>query len=339
MGDAPVTTAGTPATMRACRLHGLEDLRVESIDVPRAAAGELLVRIEANGVCATDARKYRVGVNDGVYPFNPGHEWVGRVAALGADVDGWSVGQRVYGDTYGGYAEYATIAVEPGAWSCGPTLIPDDVPLERAVFLEPLADCLHAAIDQGQVRSGDHVAVVAAGSMGLQMIAVASQLGARVTAVEPKSERRELARRFGATEAIESDRWPERVRAGADGAPRAVIVCAGDPKLVPQAIEAVATGGRVVLFAGFGDRSTTPVDLNAIHYREIELVGSEWIGAPPNQRRERYGQAAEIIASGSLPLEELVSARCSFDDLEDALLGRSELRVLKTVFVPDRADP
>ena len=320
--------------MRACRLHGLEDLRVEHVEAPAASPGELLVKIEANGVCATDARKYRVGVNDGTYPFNPGHEWVGRVAALGPGVDGWAVGQRVYGDTYGGYAEYATIAVEPGEWSCGPTAVPDDVPVERAVFLEPLADCLHAVIDQAQVRAGDHVVVVAAGSMGLQMVAVAGRIGARVTAVEPQSERRDLARRFGATDAFEPQGWPERVRAGADGAPRAVIVCAGDPALVPAAIEACVTGGRVVLFAGFGDRPIAPVDVNAIHYREIALVGSEWIGAPPNQRRERYAEAAEIIASGSLPLEDLVSARCSFDDLEDALLGRSEFRVLKTIFVP-----
>jgi L-iditol 2-dehydrogenase len=329
-----MTPAGTSDTMQVCRLHGLEDLRVERIAVPPPAPGELLVRVEANGVCATDARKYRVGVNDGTYPFNPGHEWIGRVDALGLDVDGWSVGQRVYGDTYGGYAEFVTIPVDPGPWSCGPTPVPDHVPLERAVFLEPLADCLHAVIDQGQVRSGDHVVVVAAGSMGLQMIAVAARLGAQVTAVEPQPERRELAGRFGATEAIDPDRWPERVGAGADGAPRAVIVCAGDPALVAPAIDACAEGGRVVLFAGFGDRPVVPVDVNAIHYREIALVGSEWIGAPPNQRRERYTDAAEIIASGSIPLEDLVSARCSFDGLEDALLGRAEFRLLKTVFVP-----
>ncbi len=323
-----------PATMRACRLHGLEDLRVERIAVPVPAPGELLVRVEANGVCATDARKYRVGVNDGTYPFNPGHEWVGRVAALGDDVGVWSVGQRVYGDTYGGYAELVTIAVDPSPWSCGPTPVPDEVPLERAVFLEPLADCLHAVIDQGRVGPGEHIVVVAAGSMGLQTVAVATQLGARVTAVEPKAERRELALRFGATEAIDPDRWSERVGAGAGGAPSAVIVCAGDPDLIAPSIEACANGGRVVLFAGFGDRPTVAVDVNAIHYREVAVVGSEWIGTPPNQRRERYADSAAIIASASIPLEELVSARCSFDDLEDALMGRSAFRDLKTVFVP-----
>ena len=333
-----MSPAGTADTMRVCRLYGVGDLRVERIPVPEPAPGELLVRIEANGVCATDARKYRVGVDDGAYPFNPGHEWVGRVAALGDGIDGWSVGERVYGDTYGGYAEYVTIPIEPGEWSCGPTVVPDRVPLERAVLLEPLADCLHAVVDQAQVRPGDHVVVVAAGSMGLQMIAVASRIGARVTAVEPQRERRDLAARFGADEALEPDRWPERVRGGADGAPRVVIVCSGDPVVVAPAIEACASGGRVVLFAGFGDRSVVPVDVNAIHYREIALVGSEWIGAPPNQRRERYAEAADMIASGALPLEDLVSARCSFDDLEDALLSRSAFRVLKTVFVPEEGD-
>jgi L-iditol 2-dehydrogenase len=321
------------ARIRAARLHGLEDLRVDTIDAPVPAAGELLVRIEANGVCATDARKYRVGVNDGTYPFNPGHEWVGRVETIGPEVSGWSVGDRVYGDTYGGYAELATIAVEPGPWSCGPTRLPDDVPVERAVFLEPLADCLHAAMDQARVQAGHRVVVVAAGSMGLQTIAVAARAGAHVVAVEPRTERRELARAFGAAEDLDPDGWAEIVRS--DGGADAVIVCAGDPELVAPALAATATGGRIVLFAGFGERPVVPVDLNDLHYREITLVGSEWIGSPPNQRREWYSEAARLLIAGSLPLEQLVSSRCSFDDLEAALIGRSAFHQLKTVFFVD----
>lgn len=321
--------------MRAARLHGLEDLRIDTIDVPTPAAGELLVRIEANGVCATDARKYRVGVNDGTYPFNPGHEWVGRVAVVGPGVSGWSEGDRVYGDTYGGYAELATIAVQPGPWSCGPTRVPDDVPVERAVFLEPLADCLHAAMDQAQVRAGQRVVVVAAGSMGLQTIAVSARAGAHVVAVEPQPDRRELARAFGAVADLDPEGWVEAVRS--DGGADAVIVCAGDPDLVAPALEATANGGRVVLFAGFGDRPVVPIDVNDLHYREITLVGSEWIGSPPNQRRERYGEAVGLLSDGSLRLEQLVSSRCSFDDLEAALIGRSAFRELKTVFAVEPA--
>ena len=320
------------ATMRAARLHGIEDLRIDTLEAPVTAAGELLVRIEANGVCATDARKYRVGVNDGTYPFNPGHEWVGRVEEVGAAVTGWSIDDRVYGDTYGGYAELTTIPVQPGPWSCGPTRLPGDVPIELAVFLEPLADCLHAVTDQAQVRESQRVVVVAAGSMGLQMIAVAARAGAHVVAVEPQAERRELARAFGAAEDLGPEGWVDLVRE--DGGADAVIVCAGDPDLIAPAVAACATGGRVVLFAGFGDRPVVPVDVNDLHYREITLVGSEWIGTPPNQRRDRYHEAAGLLASGELLLERLVTSRCSFDDLEAALIGRSAFRELKTVFFP-----
>ena len=321
--------------MRVARLHGIQDLRIEHVPVPAPGPKELLVRVEANGVCATDARKYRVGVNDGVYPFNPGHEWVGRVERTGDAVVGWEAGQRVYGDTYGGYAEFVTIGADARAWSCGPTRVPDDVPVERAIFLEPLADCLHALLDQAQIRDGQRIGVVAAGSMGLQMIALASRLGTHVTAVEPKRERRDLAVRFGASDAIAPDAWVERVRSSEPPGRDAVIVCAGDPALVEPSIDACADRGTVVLFAGFGDRPRVEIDLNALHYREVSLVGSEWVGVPPYARCERYADAVERITDPAFPLEELVTHRCSFDDLEDALIGRGSFDVLKTMFTPD----
>ena len=97
-----------PDTMRVARLHGTADLRVETVPVPRPGPDEVLVRIEACGICPTDARKYAIGMDHGDYPLNPGHEWVGRVVASGPDVDGLDPGTRVYGDTYAGYAEFGT---------------------------------------------------------------------------------------------------------------------------------------------------------------------------------------------------------------------------------------
>jgi L-iditol 2-dehydrogenase len=322
-------------TMRVARLHGIGDLRIERVPVPTPGAGELLVEVEANGVCATDARKYHVGVNDGTYPFNPGHEWIGRVAEVGRGVGGWAVGDRVYGDTYGGYADYVTIPVDPAAWSCGPTAVARDLPVERAIFLEPLADCLHALVDQAGVTSGAHVAVVAAGSMGLQMIALATRLGAEAVAVEPQEDRRALARRFGAVDVVPPEGWTQRLRGADDSGFDAVMVCAGDPRLVGPSIDACADGGTVVLFAGFGDRGSAEVDLNALHYREISVVGSEWVGVPPHARCERYADAVAWISDPALPLEELVTHRCSFEDLEPALVGRGSFDVLKTIFRPD----
>jgi len=324
-----------PSTMRAARLHGIEDLRVEELPTPEPGSGELLVRVEACGVCPTDVRKYLIGVNDGDYPFNPGHEWVGQVAAIGAGVDGFVEGQRVYGDTYAGYAQYALLDVEPGAWSAGPVPVPADLVAEKAVFVEPLADCLHAVRDQARVASGDLVVVVGAGQMGVQLVACAAHAGARVLAVEPMSERGELARAFGAAEVVEPGRMAEAVAdlSGGAGA-QAVILSIGLADQVAGCIAASAPGGRVVLFAGFGDRPLACVDLNALHYREIALVGSEWVGTPPNQRRERYGEACALIAAGAIPVERLVTGTCGLDGLAAAFDDVRARRGLKTVVMP-----
>src|SRR6478736_5558167 len=160
-------------SMRAARLHGIGDLRIESLDVPRPGARELVVRVEACGICPTDVRKYTIGSRDG-YPLNPGHEWVGTVAEVGRDAPGWGIGQRVCGDTYAGYA---LLSIEPGAWSNGALAIPEDLDVVQATFVEPLADCVHAVQDQAQVVHGSRVCVVGAGQMGLQMVAVAAAAG------------------------------------------------------------------------------------------------------------------------------------------------------------------
>jgi L-iditol 2-dehydrogenase len=313
--------------MRAARLHGVHDLRVETLPVPSPARGELLVRIEACGICPTDVRKYLLGVREGDYPLNPGHEWVGRVEAVGDAVAGWEPGRRVYGDTYGGYAEFATISVEPDRWSHGALEIDERLPLERAVFVEPLADCLHAVHDQARLERRERVVVVGAGQMGLQLVLVASLAGARVIAVDPLAERRELAAALGADDAVDTDGWSS---AGAD----VVILTIGDAGLVEPAFEALAPGGRLILFAGFGEGSQALLDLNRIHYEEIALVGSEWIGTPPNTRRERYRQALELLASGTASLERLVTARCGFDEIEAAYKAQRSHRALKTILVP-----
>jgi L-iditol 2-dehydrogenase len=317
--------------MRAARLHGIRDLRVEELAVPEPGPGELLVRLEACGVCPTDVRKYLIGLNDGEYPFNPGHEWLGRVEAVGDGVAGWRPGTRVYGDTYAGYAELATLPVEPGPWSRGPLALPDDVPPERAVFVEPLADCLHAVHDQAAITAGDDVVVVGAGQMGLQLVLVASLAGARVLCVEPLLERRELALALGAADALDAADWTP------SGDAAAVILSIGVPSLVQSCIEEARPGGRVVLFAGFGDEGLAPVDLNALHYRELVLVGSEWIGAPPNQRRERYDEALALLVAGEAPLERLVTARCGFAGLVAAFEDQQARRGVKTILVPDES--
>ena len=322
--------------MRAARLHGIKDLQLEELPVPRPGPGELLVRVEACGICPTDARKYTIGVSGGEYPLNPGHEWVGLIEETGQQTGGWARGDRVYGDTYGGYAELALVPARPQGWSGGAIRIDPALPLERAVFLEPLADCLHAVHDQARVAAGDPVIVFSAGSMGLQIIAVASLAGARVLVVEPIAERREVARAFGAQQAVGPDEWRGAAEAFAVGGFAAAIVAIGKADLVSQAIEVAAPGGRVVAFAGFGNEPAAVIDLNRIHYGEVQLVGSHWIGTPPHQRLNRYAQARDLLASPDLALERIVTQVIGFEQVEDALVRHADHRGLKTVLVPGR---
>ncbi len=312
--------------MRAARLHGIGDLRVETLPDPVPGPGELLVRVEACGLCPTDLRKFLIGTSDG-YPLNPGHEWLGRIEATGAGVDGWTVGDRVYGDTYAGYADLALLATGGNPWSHGPLAVPDDLPADRAIFIEPLADCLHAIVDQGRVTAGDRVIVLGAGQMGLQLAAAAAHAGASVRVVEPDERRRELALGLGAAAALTPDDF---VPAGdAD----CVVLSIPDGGLVPACIDACAPGGRVVLFAGFGDRPMATLDLNKIHYREIALVGSEWIGTPPNIRPQRYAEARDLLAGG-LELERLVERTVDLDGIADAFAAMRERRLMKAVLRP-----
>ncbi len=325
-----------PQTMRAARLYGVRDLRLQMAPVPKPEPTQLLVSVEACGVCPTDARKYAIGVSDGRYPLNPGHEWVGRVVATGDEVEGFRIGDQVYGDTYAGYAEFAAIDTRPEGWSRG-ALHTEGLPTERAVFVEPLADCLHAVLDQGQAGPDDRVAIIGAGSMGLQMVAVAAHAGTRVLAVEPREDRRKLAERFGAEATLGEPKWASQVREWAESAgPDVVILTVPRAELVAEAVEACGPGGRVVLFAGFGDEGQALVDLNRLHYEEIALVGSEWVGVPPRQRFERYEQARELLGGEGFPLEELVSDSVGFEGIEGALRAVREGHSLKTILYPGK---
>lgn len=320
-------------TMRVARLHGIRDMRIERIPVPWPGEGDLLVRVEACGVCATNSRKYEIGVNDGAYPFNPGHEWLGTVAAVGPSVTSWKVGDRVYGDVYGGYADYCLIPVTAIPWSRGPLRLPAGLPSERAIFVEPLADCIHAVHDQAKVKPGEKLVVIAAGVMGLKIIAEAAQSGVEVLVVEPLAERQQLAKAFGAKAAIASEGWFEAAKDWSGGGVDAVLLTIGDPDLVDPCIQIAAPGGRVVLFAGFGHRGKAVIDVNRLHYKEIVLTGSEWIGTPPNQIRSRYDEALDRLIENKVGYEQLVTARCGFEDLEQAIVRRQSFQGLKTMFL------
>jgi L-iditol 2-dehydrogenase len=317
--------------MRMARLHGVGDLRIDQVPRPSPGPGEILLRVEGCGVCPTDVRKFALGVDESQYPLNPGHEWVGEIAGLGAGVNGWRLRERIFGDTYAGYGEWVVMPVTPTDWSYGPLRI-GDLPLHRAVFVEPLADCLHAIHDQAAVTEKDRVLVVGAGQMGLQMVAVAAMAGVPVAVSDPVAGRRELALSMGADLALHPDQLLAGLQAWSPGGVDVIILTVGRQELVTHCLTLAATGGRIVLFAGFGTSGNATIDVNAVHYRELVITGSEWVGTPPRQRRGRYEQALDLLRGGGrFALERLVTATCRLDTLPSAFAAIRQQRALKYV--------
>src|SRR6185437_4354969 len=187
-------------TMQAAILHGREDVRIEDVPVPRAAAGELVVQVGAALTCGTDLKVFRRGYHARmiVPPALFGHELAGTVVQAGAGVTSFAPGDRVValnsapcGECYfcsrgqenlcddllfnnGAYAEFIRI---PARIVAKNTLhVPENVPLEHAALTEPLACAVHGLEDSG-LYPGDTVAVIGGGPLGLMILHVAALAG------------------------------------------------------------------------------------------------------------------------------------------------------------------
>lgn len=322
--------------MKAALLYDVGDLRLVDVPTPETGPDGVLVRVTACAVCPTDIRKFRTGDNGELkFPFNMGHEWVGEVVSVGPQVSSVAPGARVVGGGYLGYAEYAPLKDEMLRIDNGkPLIIPDGVSDEEATFVEPLADNIHAVVEQARIGLGHTVLIVGAGQMALQQMLVARLVGATTIVSEPIAERRELARGLGADHVVDaaSQDVPRVVReltggAGADAA----ILSVGSPQGMLGAIDSVRVRGRVVLFGGFDRGTTVTLNPNIIHYREIEVVGSEWVGIPPYQNLSLYRTALRLIEQKKIPVVELITHRVALQNIHeafDAMRARSGLKAV-----------
>lgn len=342
--------------------------RFDVVDRPDAdlAPGEARIAVESCGVCGTDVRifkgEHRAYENGGIGRI-PGHEIVGRLVELGTGrefegVDA-QVGDRVFvapnigcgacehcatgnenlcartqgiGITRdGAFAEQLVVpaaAVERG------NLIPlnDGVDPDGATLIEPLACVLRGQQKIG-VGLGDSVVVAGGGPIGLLHIALAKAAGAaRIICSEPSASRREAAVRAGAhhtIDPIEGD-LPALVADVTSGRGADVVITAAPVHAIQTlAIELAGANGRVLLFGGLPkSRPTVEIDSNVIHYRELIVAGTT-ASTTANCR-----EAAELVDSGILDLDWMVSDRVLLDDHPTAIAKVQDASALKVVLTP-----
>jgi L-iditol 2-dehydrogenase len=294
-----------PDTMRAVVYRGVNDMRIETVPVPRIGPGELLVKIATCGICGTDLKKIHMGSHSAPRIF--GHEMAGTVAAVGEGVTRFAVGDRVMsfhhvpcGKCYycrkqtpaqcplykktgatagfepsgGGFAEYIRV-MDFVVQNRGVVPIPDGVPFEQAAFVEPVNTVLKG-VKLLNLQSDDTVLVIGQGPIGLMHAALAKRIGARVLTSDLFPERHAIAARFGLTNPIHAgqENVVDRVFAETDGrGADAVILAVGGNGLIRTAMDATRPGGKVMLFAQTQHGEAT-IDPAAVCVDEKTLLGS-----------------------------------------------------------------
>ncbi len=323
--------------MRVAMYYNNHDVRLEEIPTPQIGPGELLVRVEACGICGSDVMEwYR---RDRV-PLVLGHEIGGQIAAVGDGVGRYKEGDRVSAahhvpcntchyclsghhticDTLrqtnfdpGGFAEYLrlpAINVDRGVF-----LLPDEVSYEEATFIEPLA-CVLRGQRLAHMPLGHSVLVVGSGIAGLLHVQLARALGAgRVIATDINDYRLEAAQQFGADATIQAkEDLPSRLCQVNQGRlADLVIVCTGATSAVAQALQAVERGGTVLFFAPTNPGVTIPISVNDLFWRNDITLTTSYAGSPAD-----YAAALELIQARRVHIGEMITHRLG---LAEAGLG------------------
>jgi L-iditol 2-dehydrogenase len=321
--------------MRVARSVGVREVRVEEAPDPEPAAGDVVCRVLACGVCGSDVMDSWVARK---VPAVLGHELAGEVTSVGAEVRGVVVGDRVVVHHHAPCGEcrrcrrghetlcdrFKATALDPGGFServrvpadlVDELLVLDGLDAERATFVEPLA-CVLRAFDRCRLRAGDSLLVVGCGTSGLLAVAAAHARGVEAVWVrEPRAERLERALALGAER-----HGNELVDVAIVCTPRAEAIAAG--------FAAVAPGGVLCLYAPPAPGEPLGIDGHALYLGEVDVCAS--YSAGPRDMRA----ALALIASGRVDPLPFVTHRVGLDEAGRALeLARSG-EAIKALVLP-----
>ncbi len=356
-----------PDSMECVICHGPGDYQHEEKPVPAAGPGEVLLKVHTAGLCASDVACWKGAFGywpaDGVPgfvqpPVVPGHEFVGTVVGLGEgsrekyglDLGDVAVSEQItpcwdcrfcnrgqyhmcqypeiYGfrqHTQGAMADYMVFPANAINHK-----VPESVPIDHAVFIEPLACAVHA-VDRGNIHEGDVVVVAGAGPIGLGMLAAAKLRNpGLLIATDLHPDRLALAQACGADLTLNPAEVDviDEVRSLTEGYGCDVVLeASGHPSAVDQGLRMIRKLGTFVVFGVFKEQVTTEWSIIG-DQKELDVLGSH-LG--PNT----YPQAMELIASGALPMDRIITHRLPFSEIGTALeLAASGATSVKVTLAP-----
>jgi L-iditol 2-dehydrogenase len=331
--------------MKAQVFRGVKQLSYEELPMPTVASDEVLVQVKVVGLCQSDIKKILYPLYEPPRVF--GHETAGMISAVGSEVQGWQVGQRVvvlhhipcmhcdyclnenYSmcDVYknitttagftpsgGGFADYVKV---PGhiVRQGGLIEIPEEITFEQASFVEPTNCCLKA-VRKANIQPGQTVLVTGAGPIGLMFVMLVNYVGGRAITTDLLPNRIEKAKAVGAMDAFDA-RDPDLVEK-IQGLTRGMgvdvtLLAVPSDKAFFQALDCTRKGGKILFFAEFPDEVNIPINPNLLYRREIDLIGSY----SSSFRLQQL--SADIVFNKRIDVDALISDRYSLKDLSDAV--------------------
>jgi len=340
--------------VKAAVFHGPDrPLTVGDWPTPVPGDGEVLVKVAGCGVCHTDLHYLDHGTPTFKKPpMVLGHEISGTVASVGPGVSAHAEGDRVllaavtccgrcpaceegrgnvcdHGAMFGnhidgGFAEYV---VAPAKDVFG---LPEGIPLvEGSIIADAITTPYHAVVNRGRVRPGDSVVVFGCGGVGLNVVQIASALGARVVGVDTSPDKLAWAERLGAAETLDPsgvDRVDKALRGLTGGGADVAFEVVGKPVTQEQALASLKTGGRAVMVGYSPDTMT--LNSGRVMFRELEVVGS--LGCRPVD----YPRVIELVRQGRIRLTELVTHRFPLQQIGEALDTLRSGAAIRVVVTP-----
>jgi (R,R)-butanediol dehydrogenase / meso-butanediol dehydrogenase / diacetyl reductase len=320
--------------MKSARYYGVRDIRVEEVASRRVKKGEVKVEIEWCGICGSDMHEYVAGpmvvTNP---PVTLGHEFSGVVAEVGEDVSHVKLGDRVAiepllpckqcnsckqglyqicetfriigGHADGGFAEYTIVNSE-----CVHK-VPDNVQLDTAALIEPIAVVNHA-VRQSQFKSGDAVAVFGAGPIGLLLTSMLRASGAsQIFVVEISEARRNQAEKFGATRTIDPAKEDavEIIKANTNGGVNVAFEVAGVQATFDGALASVKARGQVQIVALWEKPIT--------YLPTTQLFQEKRTNTTMCYSPEVFPQVIQMLSNNMLNLDGVITKKIHLDEIKD----------------------
>ncbi len=331
--------------MRATQLIATGDIRTVNVPVPTPASGEILIKVEAAGICGTDRHLYK-----GEFPSVPGktlgHEFSGIVVDSGdtavvegarvtCDPNTWcgtcencqrgrvnlcanNVATGIHRD--GGFAEYCAFPASKAI------VLPHDLDPLHGAFCEPLACTLHG-MDLGAARSGEKVLIIGGGVIGLMALQLAKLSGANVMLLTRSAEKQSLGLQLGADHAAGDEQTCREI--WSDGADL-VVECAGVASTVAMSPNLARTGGRVVILGVLPQGEKVPFEPFDLLFREIQIHFSFL-------NPFTHSRAAQMVADGTISVAPLVSRTIPLDEAAGAISSTPPAGEVRAIVVPNSA--